>query len=283
MSKEKKKTVILTCILVVIAAVLIGFLVVNKLKENGTLSDKEAKQIVKDFEKYFNSKEKTVIYYASTECGWCSLQTPILETIAEDYDMDYLYVDTAKLSLKQKADIAEKLDIEGSTPTTVIVKKGKVVDTANGFTDARDYVKFFSSNGLIPKDAVYSKDKNINYISLEEFDELTTHSSTKVVVIGQTTCSHCINVKPALNSIAEEYKVQINYININLLSKEEYSKFISIMKRVNYDEPDFVEKEAIGTPTIIVLNNSKVSHYIAGERTKSQLVREFKKAGVISE
>ena len=84
MSKEKNKSIAFTIILSVIALSLIGLLVINEMKEKGTITTSEAKQIMKDFDKKFNSKEKTVIYYASTTCGWCSLQTPILETISED-------------------------------------------------------------------------------------------------------------------------------------------------------------------------------------------------------
>ena len=236
-----------------------------------------------NFDKYYNSKKKKVIYYASTECGWCALQTPILETIAEDYDMDYLYVDTSKLGKKQIKEITEKLDIKASTPTTVIVEDGEVVDVAVGYTDARDYVEFFASNKIIPKDAVYSKEKNLTFIEYDEYEKLIEDSEPHVIVIGQTTCSHCIAVKPALNSIAEDYDLTINYININTLEEEEYNKFVESLTKIEYNDPDFVESGSFGTPLILMLKDGKVINYIAGERSKSQFVREFKKSGLISE
>ena len=283
MSKEKKKTIALTVILIIIAVALIGFLIGNKLKEEGTITNNEVKKIMKDFDKYYNSKKRTVIYYASTTCGWCSLQTPVLETIAEDYDMDYLYVDTSKLGKKQQRDIAEKLNIEGSTPTTVIVEKGKVIDIAEGYNDGRDYVKIFADNELIPEDAVYSKDKNLTYIDIDEYEKTIAKSGTRIIVIGQTTCSHCIAIKPALNSIAGDYNIKIYYINVNELTQDEYNRFSESLKTVGYDDPDFVESGSFGTPLTLILKDGKVSSYISGERSKSQLVREFKKAGLISE
>ena len=44
------------------------------------------------------------------------------------------------------------------------------------------------------------------------YEELVNKEGTHVVVIGQTTCSHCIAIKPALNSIAGEYELTINYL-----------------------------------------------------------------------
>ena len=283
MSKEKKKTIIFTVILAVIALSLISVLAVQKLRENGNITNDEVKQIMKDFDKYYNSSKKTVIYYASTTCGWCSLQTPILETIASDYDMDYLYVDTSKLGKKQIKEIIEKLDIEQSTPTTIIVKGGKVIDVASGYQDAKDYIKFFASNGLIPEDAVYSKENNLNFIDYSEYEKLITDGGHHIIVVGQTTCSHCIAIKPALNSIAGEYDLTINYINVNTLSEADYNKFSESLKTIEYSDPDFVESGSFGTPLTLIVKNNKVSSYISGERSKSQLVREFTKAGLITE
>lgn len=283
MSKEKKKAIIMTCILCLIALILIGLLVIGKLKENGTISNSEAKQIMEKFNKYYNSKKKTVIYYASTTCGWCSLQTPILETISQDYDMDYLYVDTSKLGKKQVNDIIEKLGIKSGTPQTIIIENKEVIDIANGYTDAKDYVEFFASNGLIPEDAVYSKEKSLTFVDYSEYEKLINDGNTHLIVIGQTTCSHCIAIKPTLNSIAEEYDLTINYININVVTQDEYNKFVETLKQMEYSDPAFVEKGSFGTPLIMIVKNGKISSYIAGERSKSQLVREFKKAGLISE
>ena len=80
MSSQKKKSIIIVTALSVLLVALIAILVISKLPS------KEAKVTVENFDKYYNSKELKVIYYASSQCGYCSLQTPILETIAKDYD-----------------------------------------------------------------------------------------------------------------------------------------------------------------------------------------------------
>lgn len=283
MSKEKKKTIILTVVLSVICLVLIGFLVVDTLKENGTIASEETNEIMKEFNEQFNSKERKVIYYASSSCSYCELQKPILETIADDYDMEYFEIDSATLGTKQRNEILEKLEIEHATPTTVIVQNGKVVDTAVGYTDGRDYVDFFASNEMIPEDAVYSEEQYLTFIDYNDYEELVSENGIHVVVIGQTTCSHCIAIKPALNKVAGEYDLTINYLNLTKMTEDEYTNFSTSLKEIEYNDPDFVEDGSFGTPLTLIIEDGKVKDYISGERTKSQLVREFKKNGLIEE
>lgn len=283
MSKEKKKTIILTVVLSVICLALIGFLVVDTLKENGVITNEETNEVMKEFNKQFNSKERKVIFFASSACAYCELQKPILETIAEDYDMEYFEIDAATLGLKQREEIIEKLEIEGKTPTTVIVQNGKVIDVAQGYTEGRLYVDFFASNELLPEDAVYSKEANLTFIDMDEYKDLVEEKGIHVVVIGQTTCSHCIAIKPALNKVAGEYDLTINYLNLTEMSEDEYNDFEESLKEIEYNEPNFVEDGSFGTPLTLIIENGKVKDYISGQRTNSQLVREFKKAGLISE
>lgn len=283
MSKEKKKTIILTVVLSVICLALIGVFVVDLLKGKGFIVGEETNEIMQEFNEEFNSKERTVIFYASSQCGYCELQKPILETIAEDYDMEYLEIDAATLGLKQRQEIIDKLEIEGATPTTVIVQNGKVVDVKEGYTEGSPYVEFFIDNEIIPEDAVYSKEANITFIDFEDYEDIVDEKGTHVVVIGQTTCSHCIAYKPALNKVAGEYNLTINYLDLTKMSEEDYNEFVESLKEIEYNDPDFVEKGSFGTPLTLIIENEKVIDYISGQRTNSQLVRELKKNGLISE
>ena len=268
MLKNKRIGILLTSILVLVTLVITG------CNKGG---------IMNDFNKYLNSSKKTVIYYASTTCGWCSLQTPILETIAKDYNMDYLYVDTSKLSKKELSEVQKKLGIEGGTPQTLIVQNGKTVDVASGYTDPKEYIKFFKENGLIPKDAVYSKENNLTFVNYNEYEKLISDGKTHVIVVGQTTCSHCIAIKPTLNEIAGENKLTINYLNLTEMTQDEFNKFDASLKKIEYNDPAYVEKGSFGTPLTLIVKNGKLSSYIAGERSKSQLLKEFIKQGLISE
>lgn len=277
MSSQKKKSIIIVAFLTILLIALIAILVISKLPS------KEAKITVENFDKYYNSKELKVIYYASSECGYCSLETPILESIAEDYDIDYLYVDSAKLSSEQKKLVISKLDIEGATPTTVVVKNGRIIDTQVGYLDGTNYVEFFKNAGVVSEDAVYKDEQYLSFIDYSEYKELIDKGDIFVVVIGQTGCSHCIATKPVLNKIAGKYNIEINYIDITTLTEEDSSSLISGLKDLDYSDSEYLESGSIGTPLTLVIKNGKVVDYINGETTNSKFVKMFKSSGVIKE
>ncbi len=283
MTKERKKSIIFTVSIALIAVILIVVFALVQLRSSGKIGSSDSSDIMKEFDKRFNSSERTVIYYASPSCSACSLQTPVLEVISSDYDMDYYYLDSSKLSASQRQTVLETLDIEHATPTTLIVEKGKVVDKVVGYTPGKEYVEFFKKNGLLEEDAVYSQEQYITFIDYGRYEEVInlTDDTNNIVVIGQTKCSHCIAIKPALNAVARDYDIVINYLNLTDLSKEESDSFFETLKTIGYNDPDFVENGSFGTPLILVVKNGQVSNYISGERTTSQLVREFKKSNLI--
>ena len=283
MKKDKKKTIIFTIGLGVVALILILFLVFVELRQNGIIGSAESNQIMKEFNEYYNSKEKEIILFASSQCGYCDLQKPILETVSEDYNIEYLSIDSIELSNSQRKEIINKLDIEGQTPTMVVVEKGKVVDTHVGFMDGSNLIKFFKENEIVPEDAVYSKEKNLTFVSYDKYKSLIRNDDTHIIVIGQTTCSHCIAIKPALNSVAEDYALTINYLNLTELTEEESEKFFESLKKIEYNDPDFLEDGSFGTPLTLIVEDGKVDRYVSGSKTYSQLVREFTKAGLIKE
>lgn len=274
---KDKKTIIMVALSGIVAVLLIVGFIFTVIQQGNS----DGAKIMRDFEKSFNSKEKTVIYYASSECGYCELETPILETIADDYDMEYLYIDSTKLSKEQREEILKKLEIEQSTPTTVVVEKGKVVDTQVGYVAGKEYVEFFIGAGILPNDAVYSKEQYITFIEFSDYEELIT-SGQHVVVVGQTGCSHCTAIKPALNSVAKDYNITINYLNLTDMDEEIQNRFFDSLKEIGYDDQDFLESGSFGTPLTLIIKNGEVTGYISGERTTSQLVREFKKQGLIN-
>ena len=274
---EDKKTLTITILSGIMAVLLISFFIITVIIQSKDGNSK----IMNDFEKVFNSKERSVIYYASSQCSYCELETPILETIAEDYDMEYLYIDSIKLSKSQREEILKKLNIEQSTPTTVIVEKGKVIDTQVGYAAGKEYVDFFKESGMLPKDAVYSKEQYINFIDYEDYKKMISEG-TNIIVIGQTGCSHCTAIKPALNAVAKEYNITINYLNLTDMDQDIQTEFFDSLKDIEYNDPDFLEDGSFGTPLTLIISDGKVKGYISGERTTSQLAKDLKKYGIIS-
>lgn len=283
MEKQKKKMIIFTVLLSVVAIALIGIFAFMELRENNVIGSLESKEIMNEFNKVYNKKEKTVIFYSSSTCGYCELQKPIFETIIEDYNIKTYSIDSNELSSSQRKEVLKKLGIEHATPTMVIVENGKVVASKVGYTDGSALVDFFKENKVVPNDAVYSKEAYITFINYDEYKSLVRKDDTSVIVIGQTSCSHCTNYKPALNSVAEDYNIAMNYLNLTNLTSEESNKLFDNLKNIGYDDPEFLKDGSFGTPLTLIIERGKVKDYISGERTISQLVRELTRLGVIEE
>jgi len=281
---NKKGLIILLAILLIIVGICIFYQVDNKKDDKDTtVSTEESNEIMDDFYKYFNSKKTKIIYYASSTCGYCSLETPIMEQIAKDYDIDFLHIDSSKLTASDREKMLKELEIEQATPTTVIVKNGEILDTQVGYVDGGAMVEFLKENKVLDKDAVYTPEQYITFINYEEYNNILKEEGKHIITIGQTGCSHCIATKPVLNTIAKDYNLAINYLNLTDMNQSENTSFVNSLSEIGYDEEDFVSSGNFGTPLTLIIENGKVQSYISGERPTAQFIRAFKKAGLITE
>ena len=278
---EKKmfntQTVAMLAVSVVAVIALIVGMVVTKDKKV-TTKGKDSGEILDSFYKYMGSDDEAVIYYGSSTCSYCSLQTPIMKQIKEDYKIDYLYVDASKLSKDDQKEILKVLDIEGSTPTIAVVKDDDVVDVNVGYMDGKTTVEFLKKNKILDKEATYKPEENLTFIDFNRYKELVSEDTLNVIVIGQTTCSHCIAVKPVLSRVAGNNNITINYLNLTEMSQDEQSELIENLKSIGYADAD-----NLGTPLTLITKNNHLEGSIEGENPPSYFTREFKKYGVIAE
>ena len=281
---NKKGLIILVILLIAIIGICIYYQADSKDDKKDTkVSSAESEEIMDDFYKYFNNKKVKIIYYASSQCGYCELQTPIMEQIDKDYDIDYLYIDSTKLTSSDKKKMLKELDIEHATPTTVVVKNGKVLGTQIGYADGGEMVEFLKENKVLDKDAVYTPESNLTFINYDEYNKILKEEGKHIITIGQTGCSHCIATKPVLNAIAKEYEITINYLNITEMTQSEKESFTNSLSEIGYDEEEFVSSGNFGTPLTLIVENGKVASYVSGERPTAQFIKAFKKANVIKE
>ena len=280
---SKTGLIVLLGILLIIVGICIFYQVNNKTTESNTNQSEESNEIMDNFYKYFNSKKTKVIYYASSTCGYCSLETPIMEQISKDYNMDFLHIDSSKLSKIDREKMLKELNIDHATPTTVIVKNGKIIDTQIGYVDGSAMIEFLKNGDVLTKDAVYTPEQYLTFINYDEYKKLLDTKGKHIITVGQTGCSHCTNTKPVLNQISKDYDITINYLNITDMTKSENTSFIESLSEIGYDEEEFVKTKNFGTPLTLIIENGKVISYVSGERPTAQFIRAFKKAGVISE
>ena len=276
--ETKQKNILLLVIATIALLFIIGGAVYTAFFKPGFMAK---------FNKYYNRNENTIIYYASSQCGYCEMQTPILEALAEQYDLDYLYIDSIKLTATEREQVLKKLNIEHATPTTVVVKNGEVVNTAIGFKAGKEYVAFLKEAGVLPEEATYSKTPypetpNITIIDFDEYKELIEKDEYSVITIGQTGCGHCTAIRPALDSVVTKTGLTIYYLNLTDMTRDESNDFFDGLLDLGYNDSRFLEDGSFGTPTTFTIKNGKIEYYISGERTYSQLEKEFKKQGLIN-
>ena len=124
--------------------------------------------------------------------------------------------------------------------------------------------------GAIIADRIMSK-SYFNEIEYEELIEKIENKEDLIVLISQTTCSHCISYKPKLEDMANKHKIDIYYIDVDLLSDEQRTQ---LGKYINYD----------GTPTTVFLKNGEetsAATRINGDASRDKIEKKLKSNGFI--
>lgn len=125
--------------------------------------------------------------------------------------------------------------------------------------------------GALIVDRILGKDYLIE-IKYDEVIEKVNNEDSFILLISQTTCTHCKDYKLKLNDVAREYGLDIYYIEVNLLTKEQYDAF---KKYFNFD----------GTPqTVFVIDGyEKTSaNRIVGDVSTEKIINKFKSNGFIN-
>jgi len=110
-----------------------------------------------------------------------------------------------------------------------------------------------------------------NEISFNDIMEKIENKDDVVLLISQTTCSHCISYKPKLKDVANKYKLNIYYIDVDLLGEDEAKELKS---KVNYSS----------TPVTVFLKNGEektAANRINGDASKDKIVKKLKNNGFI--
>lgn len=124
--------------------------------------------------------------------------------------------------------------------------------------------------GAIIFDVVTSKSylKEIKYDSLIE---KINNKESFVLLISQTTCTHCKNYKPLLKDVANSNEVMVYYVEFDLFTNEQQTAF---NKLFNFD----------GTPTTIFVKDGveeTTAGRINGLASKDKIIAKFKSNGII--
>ena len=110
-------------------------------------------------------------------------------------------------------------------------------------------------------------------ITYNEYKQLVKNKETFILEIMRTDCSACINFKPKIENVANEYKVKVKYINTDNLTDEENDSL-------------FLDTGISGTPTVIFYNDGveiTKSSRINGSVSEDKIISKFKANGFIKD
>ena len=283
---DKTRYIIIAFVTIALLALIIILIITGKDKnENNTKSNSNSvterntsTELLKEFYKQFDSKDLNVIYFASSACGYCSLEKPVLEQISKDYDMDYYAIDASLLSDTEISEIISALGISGATPTTVIVKDGKVIAKNEGYLDGKPYVEFFAKNGILEEDATYKVEENLVLIDYNEFKNIAKKDETSLVFLDTSACKDCITVRSLLNNIAKENKFKVNYLSAVNLSQDDVNNLVKTdLKEMKYDDKTYQDEGQIEIPLLLIIKDNEIKDYVLKSTEESDYTKVLKK------
>lgn len=118
-----------------------------------------------------------------------------------------------------------------------------------------------------------NEDKHLVELTFEELQQKVDNKETFILLISQTTCSHCMEYKPILKSVLAKYDITAYVIELDTLSTEDKGRLKDIAN-------------VSGTPNTIFIEEGtekNTSQRLSGEVTESKLVNRLKALGYIKE
>lgn len=142
------------------------------------------------------------------------------------------------------------------------------------------------------------KNENVNYgvpsgevgmklpTSYDEIESILNREYNVMIVFGKTTCSYCQSFYPSLEEITTKYDIEIVYIDMNKLSKNDLNKLLNsklvIPGNCHKSKKDSYLKDGFGTPLTLFINKKKTYNCLRGYLNKYDLVKQLKNIGYIS-
>ncbi len=99
-----------------------------------------------------NSSDLQLIYMGRSTCHYCVQFLPVLQKAQSEYGYETLYLDITTVTSEQQEKITN-VDSDffnenyRATPTVLLVKDGKIVDSQVGYSDYDTFTSFLEKNG----------------------------------------------------------------------------------------------------------------------------------------
>lgn len=267
MSDVTKGVIIGSLVTALIAALVILLILgSNDKNKEPKVDTSQYSEAMQEFYEYFESDELTLIVFASSQCRYCLAQEPIVEAIAEEYDLNYLYMDYLKLGSNEEIDlVVEELGVSGSTPTSVVVKDGEVVYSWVGYVDGKTYVENLVKAGMLKKGTKYTLEDNIEGIDYPKFKKLLKDDEVSAILIDMPACNLCYRERIALNKLSEKHDVKVYNLSADVLSEDEMEKFLKGLGDWGFTTKEYEESyENVEVPLLLFVKDGKIKKFEVG-------------------
>ena len=122
---------------------------------------------------------------------------------------------------------------------------------------------------LINKISNYNKG-DLKPITFKEIQEKKANKEDFILIVSQSTCSHCASYKPKVKQIAKEHGITVYYIDIDLEKKEN-----EVIKELH------ITGETPMTLFYLEGKETSILNRIVGDLGTEKVINQFKKLGFI--
>lgn len=99
-----------------------------------------------------NAKEDTVILIGKKDCSYCTMFLPVIDKVLKENNKTYHYIDITTIKQEVVKEMLDTVNInieEFGTPTTIIVREGKLIAKHIGYMEEEATRQFFKNNKFI--------------------------------------------------------------------------------------------------------------------------------------
>lgn len=125
--------------------------------------------------------------------------------------------------------------------------------------------------GIITITGCSSEKGSFETISYQDYQKLIENKEDFMVEVMSSDCTHCKSLRPKLQKVINDYKINMKVINLEELSSEDYQAFTN-------------EIGTRATPTIIFYKKgyeSSVSTRIVGDVSEEKIIQKMKDNKII--
>ena len=156
--KSNVKNTIIQILGIVGILMLIIFVIVHLSNKNNLNHIKEISY--SKYQEVIKDDDYTIVLLASPTCSHCFSYKPLMNQVLYEYNLEAKYVDVSVLDKEEIIELHDSISAlisqfnnEGNyvipTPTTIIFKNGKEIDSRSGNLGYDGFLSFLKMNGVV--------------------------------------------------------------------------------------------------------------------------------------